>query len=52
VGPRGPRPPRPAFARKVGPKYGIDVAAIDKPGDERVVVAIEPVRIRPVDVSA
>jgi PPOX class probable F420-dependent enzyme len=40
-----------AFARKLGAKYGVDVVAFDPPGSERVVVTIEPTRIRPVDMS-
>jgi hypothetical protein len=42
---------RPRFAHKVHEKYGADVAAYDQPGDRRVVVTIEPTRIRPVDMS-
>jgi hypothetical protein len=41
-----------SFAHKLHDKYGADVAAYDKPGEERYVVTIEPVRIRPVDMSA
>jgi PPOX class probable F420-dependent enzyme len=41
-----------AFAHKLHGKYGADVAAYDKPGDSRVVVTLEPSRIRPVDMSA
>jgi len=40
------------FAHKVHEKYGADVAAYDQPGDRRVVVTLEPTRIRPVDMSA
>jgi PPOX class probable F420-dependent enzyme len=40
-----------AFAARVGAKYGADLQAYDRPGDSRVVVTIEPVRIRPVDMG-
>jgi PPOX class probable F420-dependent enzyme len=41
-----------AFADKVGAKYGgIDLRTIDRPGESRVVVTIEPVRINAVDMS-
>jgi hypothetical protein len=40
------------FAHGLHSKYGADVAAYDKPGESRVVVTIEPTRIRPVDMSA
>jgi PPOX class probable F420-dependent enzyme len=40
-----------AFAHKLHGKYDADVAAYDKPGEGRVVVTIEPTRIRPVDMS-
>jgi PPOX class probable F420-dependent enzyme len=40
-----------AFAHKLHAKYDADVAAYDQPGDTRVVVTIEPSRIRPVDMS-
>jgi len=40
-----------SFAHKLHSKYGADVAAYDKPGEGRVVVTIEPTRIRPVDMS-
>jgi PPOX class probable F420-dependent enzyme len=39
-----------SFAQKVGAKYGADLAAYDAPGDERVVVTIEPENIRAVDM--
>ncbi len=41
-----------AFADQVGAKYGgIDLRTIDQPGERRVVVTIEPVRINAVDMS-
>ena len=40
-----------AFAEKLHGKYGVDASAYDQPGDRRVVVTIEPTRIRPVDMS-
>ncbi len=39
-----------AFAQKVGAKYAADLAAYDAPGDERVVVTIEPENIYPVNM--
>jgi PPOX class probable F420-dependent enzyme len=41
-----------SFAHKLHGKYGTDVAAYDQPGDKRVVVTLEPTRIRPVDMSS
>lgn len=40
-----------AFAREVGAKYGADLKAHDQPGDRRVVVTIEPVKVHAVDMS-
>ena len=41
-----------AFADKLGAKYGgIDLRTIDQPGQSRVIVTIEPVRIHAVDMS-
>jgi PPOX class probable F420-dependent enzyme len=34
-----------AFADKVGAKYGADLRAMDKPGEVRVVVTINPTRV-------
>jgi PPOX class probable F420-dependent enzyme len=39
------------FAREVGAKYGADLKVHDQPGDHRVVVTIEPVRVHAVDMS-
>jgi PPOX class probable F420-dependent enzyme len=40
-----------AFADKVGAKYGgTDLRTIDRPGESRVVVTIEPVNVWPVDM--
>jgi len=41
-----------AFAHRLHSKYDADVAAYDRPGEERFVVTIEPTRVRPVDMSA
>src|SRR5215210_5817026 len=41
-----------AFAHRLHGKYDADVAAYDRPGEERFVVTIEPTRVRPVDMSA
>jgi PPOX class probable F420-dependent enzyme len=41
-----------AFARAVGAKYGgADLKDHDQPGDHRVVVTIEPVKVHAVDMS-
>jgi PPOX class probable F420-dependent enzyme len=39
-----------AFAQKVGAKYNADLTAYDGPGDERVVVTIEPANIYAVNM--
>jgi hypothetical protein len=41
-----------AFASRLHGKHPRRRAAYDGPGDRRVVVTIEPSRIRPVDMSA
>jgi PPOX class probable F420-dependent enzyme len=41
-----------AVTRRLGDTYGVDVAAFDPPGFERVAVTIEPTRIRPVDMTS
>jgi len=41
-----------AFADQVGAKYGgVDLRNMDQPGESRVVVTIEPVRVNAVDMS-
>ena len=41
-----------AFADQIGAKYGgVDLRNMDQPGQSRVVVTIEPVRINAVDLS-
>src|SRR5581483_10153632 len=41
-----------AFADRVGQKYGgIDLRTRDKPGESRVVVTLQPVKINAVDLS-
>jgi PPOX class probable F420-dependent enzyme len=41
-----------AFADQVGAKYGgVDLRNMDQPGESRVIVTIEPVRINAVDLS-
>ena len=40
-----------AFARKVGAKYGADLKLHDQPGERRVVVTVEPVKIHPVNMG-
>jgi PPOX class probable F420-dependent enzyme len=41
-----------AFADRVGAKYGADLREHDGPGEERVVVTIEPTNVFAVDMSA
>jgi PPOX class probable F420-dependent enzyme len=42
-----------AFADTISAKYGgLDLRTLDQPGERRVVVTIEPVRINAVDMSA
>jgi PPOX class probable F420-dependent enzyme len=36
----------------IQPKYGLDPRIIDQPGEERVVVTINPVRIHAIDMDA
>jgi PPOX class probable F420-dependent enzyme len=41
-----------AFAQRLGVKYGgADLSEHDAPGDSRVVVTLDPVRVYPVDMS-
>jgi PPOX class probable F420-dependent enzyme len=40
-----------SFAKKVGAKYDADLNDHDKPGESRVVVTIDPVKIHAVDMS-
>jgi PPOX class probable F420-dependent enzyme len=40
-----------AFAGQIGAKYGADLRTRDNPGEERVVVTIEPTRVNAVDMS-
>jgi PPOX class probable F420-dependent enzyme len=40
-----------SFAQKVGAKYDADLAAYDRPGETRVVVTIDPVKVHAVDMS-
>ena len=40
-----------AFADRVGAKYGADLRVHDQPGETRVVVTIEPVKVHPIDMG-
>jgi PPOX class probable F420-dependent enzyme len=40
-----------SFASKVGSKYDSDLQAYDRPGDARVVVTVEPLKVHAVDMS-
>jgi PPOX class probable F420-dependent enzyme len=39
------------FADLVGAKYGADLRAMDRPGEERVHVRIDPVRVNAIDLT-
>lgn len=39
------------FADKLGRKYGVDLRTMDGPGDERVVVTLEPIKVNAIDLS-
>ena len=39
------------FAAKLGAKYNADLKVHDQPGESRVVVTIDPVKIHPVDMT-
>jgi hypothetical protein len=41
-----------AFARRLGAKYDADLSVHDQPGENRVVVTIEPANVYAVDMSA
>jgi PPOX class probable F420-dependent enzyme len=40
-----------AFAAKIGAKYGANLVEYDQPGESRVVVTIEPLKIHPVVIG-
>jgi PPOX class probable F420-dependent enzyme len=40
-----------SFADRLGNKYGSDLRAHDRPGETRVAVTIDPVKLYPVDMS-
>jgi len=40
-----------SFADKVGNKYGMDLRAIDQPGEQRVVVTLRPIKVNAIDLS-
>jgi PPOX class probable F420-dependent enzyme len=40
-----------SFADRLGQKYGADLRDHDRPGETRVVVTIDPVKLYPVDMS-
>jgi len=43
--------PEYTFADRVGAKYGADLRAHDRPGEKRLIVTVDPVKIHPVDMS-
>ncbi len=40
-----------AFADKLGRKYGADLRKIDRPGESRVGVTLQPVKVNAIDLS-
>jgi PPOX class probable F420-dependent enzyme len=46
-----PDPGKEFATNKVGAKYGADPATFDGPGEERIIVTIEPSNVYPVDMS-
>jgi PPOX class probable F420-dependent enzyme len=40
-----------AFANKLGRKYGVDLRQMDGPGEHRVVITLEPIKINAIDLS-
>jgi PPOX class probable F420-dependent enzyme len=40
-----------AFADKLGDKYGANLREHDRPGEKRVVVTVEPLKVQAVDMS-
>lgn len=39
------------FADKLGRKYGVDLRQIDRPGEQRVVVTLRPIKVNAIDMS-
>jgi PPOX class probable F420-dependent enzyme len=40
-----------AFADKLGRKYGANVRMMDRPGEHRVVVVLQPIKVNAIDLS-
>jgi hypothetical protein len=40
-----------AFADQLGRKYGADLRRMDRPGEHRVVVTLEPIKVHAIDLS-
>ena len=40
-----------AFADQLGKKYGADLRHMDRPGESRVVVTLQPVKVNAIDLS-
>jgi PPOX class probable F420-dependent enzyme len=43
--------PKYIFADKLGKKYGADLRKMDRPGESRVVVTLQPVKVNAIDLS-
>lgn len=40
-----------AFADKLGRKYGVDLRMMDRPGEQRILVTLTPVKVNAIDMS-
>jgi PPOX class probable F420-dependent enzyme len=40
-----------AFANKLGRKYGADLRVMDRPGEQRILVTLRPVKVNAIDMS-
>lgn len=39
------------FADKLGRKYGVDLRVMDRPGEQRILVTLQPVKVNAIDMS-
>lgn len=40
-----------AFADKLGRKYGVDLRMMDRPGEQRILVTLTPIKVNAIDMS-
>jgi PPOX class probable F420-dependent enzyme len=40
-----------AFADKLGRKYGVDLRMMDRPGEQRILVTLRPIKVNAIDMS-